>query len=655
MSMQQYRSSTERPIYAGESHVGLYTALATTALVADVSVTAWGALALSGAHPHMPLTVLLALAFGRERWSAAASGWAAALAAVQLVVLVWVVRRWWRRIRSGEGGRARRFDFASQWMAGVAEVASLRGIAGLETAHRLSGVAWPGVPLGVLVTPNGTPDYEEVKTELDPAAMLYSDCESLSIDIWGPRRGKTTSRVIPAILEAPGAVMVTSNKRDVVDATRGVREQLSGGEVFVFDPQRIVGGEPQFWWDPIKAITMDDREVWPERAEKLADIFLAATTPPRSNPDPFFDPEGRDLLARLLLAAAVGEESIVRVYDWITSPTPKPLAYLQGSEFSAAARALEKFIGYSQRQKDGLFGTAKKMTNILSRPSVQKWVSPTPGRAEFDPIEFVTSTSTLYILSKEGADSAGALATALTWATCDAAERHGNANGGRLPVPMLAALDELANVIKWPDLPGKYSHYGSRGIVMMAVLQNWSQGINCFGEEGIQQLWDAATFRYYGGGVADDKILEKLSKLIGSRWEIATATNQSRPNELFGASGGGHVSVSRDTREYPILSVAHLSQLPRGRAVVLWGDKPVMVRPVPYWDRPYAAAVAASLATYDPGAKSKKDPAVAGTLRRGWMRLLPGRAPAAAPELVVAKRPIAALLAAQSKAEDVLP
>ena len=58
-------------------------------------------------------------------------------------------------------------------------------------------------------------------------------------DIWGPRKGKTTSRAIPTIMAAPGAVLVTSNKRDVVDATRDPRARR--GRVWVFDPQAIAG------------------------------------------------------------------------------------------------------------------------------------------------------------------------------------------------------------------------------------------------------------------------------------------------------------------------------------------------------------------------------------------------------------------------------
>ncbi|MFE3279534.1 type IV secretory system conjugative DNA transfer family protein [Nocardia sp. NPDC059239] len=602
-------------------------------------MTVWLSLWLGGARTVNPLIALLAWAFGRVEWTTAAGVWAAVFGAAQVAVAVWWVRCWWRGLRARTGG-GNRFDFVSQWLAQPADVALLSREEGLATSARLSSVRWPGNPLGVLVTPRGTPGYEQVKTELEPDTMLYSGCEALTVDIWGPRRGKTTSRVIPAIVGAPGACVVTSNRRDVVDATRGVREKRRGGCVFVFDPQRITGtGEPQFWWDPISAITLDDREMWPDRSEKLADIFLAATMPPGARPDAFFDPEGRDLLARLFLAAAVAQQPITRVYEWITEPTPQPLKHLQKSGFTSAATALSKFIGYSARQKDGLFGTAKKMTNILSRPSVQRWVSPSGNRPEFDPQTFVVSPSTLYILSKEGVDSAGALATALVWAVCDAAERYGEQCGGRMPVPMVVPLDELANVIRWPDLPGKFSHYGGRGILMLAILQNWSQGVNTFGAEGMQQLWDAASIRYYGGGVADEASLGKLSELIGSRWEIATSTNVQRPSDMLSVASG-HTSVSRDTREHKIFPIAHLSQLPRGRAVMLWDGKPVMLRPVPWWDRSYAKQIEASLAAYAPKNPFEKSeqPALE-TRARWWVRVLPWRAraalPAAAPAAVV--------------------
>jgi hypothetical protein len=76
--------------------------------------------------------------------------------------------------------------------------------------------------------------------------------EDLSFDMWGPRTGNDLPHVVPAILDAPGAVVLTSNKRDVVDGTRGVR--VAAALVWVFDPQKIDQKEPDWWWTPLSDI-----------------------------------------------------------------------------------------------------------------------------------------------------------------------------------------------------------------------------------------------------------------------------------------------------------------------------------------------------------------------------------------------------------------
>lgn len=96
-----------------------------------------------------------------------------------------------------------------------------------ETANRLGVTGSPGVPVG--------------KTVIGKQ-MVFGSWEDMHIDIWGPRTGKSTSRAIPAILSAPGAALVTSNKRDIVDGTRDVR--AVDGPVWVFDPQSVALEEP---------------------------------------------------------------------------------------------------------------------------------------------------------------------------------------------------------------------------------------------------------------------------------------------------------------------------------------------------------------------------------------------------------------------------
>ncbi|MFD4356815.1 type IV secretory system conjugative DNA transfer family protein [Nocardia sp. NPDC058518] len=597
-------ANPDKAPYPGDSSAGLWTLGGMLALYVSATVTMWISLTLAGADPANPIALPMALATGHQPWPTAATVVMVILVAVQVWIFVVACVRWLRRTAA-----LGRFDFKAKWMATRRDVAALSLPQTLVKNAELGVPNWPGIPLGTLVTPKGTPDYDKIRTQQVPADMLYTNAEQLTIDIWGPRKGKTSTRVIPAIMAAPGAVVTTSNKRDVVDATRQIRADR--GPVFVFDPQGIIGDKPQFAFNPIAAIRRGPRNKWDTRAEEIADIFLANATPAGSTPDAFFDPEGRDLLARLLLAAAIAEHPITKVYQWIIKPTPAPLAILRASEFTAAEQALSMFIGYSDRQKDGLFGTAKKMTNVLGRFITSEWVEPTDEAPEFDAEAFLLGNGTIYILSQEGVSSAGALATALTWYLLDTAEQLANANGGRMPIPLVAALDELANVVKWPGLPAKFSHYGSRGIIVLAILQNWSQGVNCFGEEPMRQMWSAAPIRFYGGGEADDKSLEMISKLIGDYFEITRSISNSRQAGLLFASGqgGAHISVNSDVRERTLFTVANLAQLPTGRSIMLWGGKAALVRPVPYWDRDYADDIAACIEANDPSAAFRKQSA----------------------------------------------
>ncbi|WP_371261734.1 TraM recognition domain-containing protein [Arthrobacter sp. ov118] len=57
----------------------------------------------------------------------------------------------------------------------------------------------------------------------------------------------------------------------------------------------------------------------------------------------------------------------------------------------------------------------------------------------------------------------------------DRAER----SGGRLPKPALFALDELANVVRWAALPDQFSHYGSKGLIVMGSCSPGHRASNC--------------------------------------------------------------------------------------------------------------------------------------------------------------------------------
>ncbi|MFF4644370.1 type IV secretory system conjugative DNA transfer family protein [Streptomyces sp. NPDC001389] len=528
--------------------------------------------------PGNPFSFAIALAKGDYSWPGGAASAIAAAEALLLAGLITAGYRIRQRLRNKPD-----VDRAARHMVDGSDLGKLTMKGAAATAERLGVQAQvPGVFIG-----------RSVKGR----QPLFGSFEDMHVDIWGPRTGKTTRRAIPAILDGPGAVLVTSNKRDIVDATRGPRQ--ARGQVWVFDPQQVAQEAPTWWWNPLSYVT----DV--AKARKLADHFASGSRDADASTDAFFDPAGQDLLANLLLAAATAKMSVTQIYTWLSNPKDDtPERILRGAGHLMPADALNGVITAPDKQRSGIYGVAQQMASCLINPEVNKWVSPlgpTDGRPEFDPHEFVRTRSTLYSLSREGSDSAGPLVTALTVAVVEAAEEYATTQrGGRLSLPMVGVLDEAANVCRWRALPDLYSHYGSRGIILMTILQSWAQGVEVWGDRGMEKLWSAANVRVYGGGVSDTRFLGDLSELAGE-YELReySATQESEHGRW-----SGNRTVNETVRRERVLQVSDLGSMPPGRALVLAsGTKPVLVETIPWWEGQHAGEVKASLSKYDPGAR----------------------------------------------------
>lgn len=526
-----------------------------------------------------PINNTIDLVQGEVAWSTAATVAAVIIGVlvVALVVLGFVVAA---KIRNPGSGA----DRASRHMGRGRDVQELSRKAASQTATRLgAGKDYPGLPLGRSIA-GGQP--------------LFSNWESTIVDIWGTRTGKTTSMGIPSILAAPGTCVVTSNKRDVVDATRGPRAER--GRVWVFDPQGIAGEPASWWWNPLTFVTNENR------AAELAGHFASASWKEGARSDPFWENSGEDLLAGLLLAAAVAGRPISQVSEWLVSPTEDEPVRILADRYPRVADRVRGIINTPSETRGGIYSNAQQMARCLNNQEVVDWIDPprSGSREEFDPARFVREPQTLFSLSKEGRGTASGVVTALTAAVIEAAVEYATAQpGGRLAAPMVGVLDEAANVCRWAELPSLYSHFGSRGIVLRTILQSWSQGVDVWGQSGMRKLWSAANVKTYGGGVAETDFLRDLSELIGDYDRLHTSVSHSR----------GQRSVSRDMRSERILDVADLAALPRGRAVVIAsGSRPTMVHTVPWMKGPHAAAVRASIERYDPkGSPSTQEPSSA--------------------------------------------
>ncbi|MCZ0974364.1 TraM recognition domain-containing protein [Streptomyces albulus] len=382
------------------------------------------------------------------------------------------------------------------------------------------------------------------------ARMGYED---VAVAIMAPRSGKTTSLAIPSILNAPGPVLLTSNKaaNDAYTATLNAR--AATGRTWSMDPQQIAHAKREMWWNPLAdAKTLDG-------ANRLAGHFLAASVDASQQGD-FWSKAGSNILSQLLLAAALDDRPITDVMQWLAFPADRtPLDILRDHGHAAVAAQLKGTVEGPPETRDGIYETARQYAAALLNSEIAAWVTPQKDIEEFKPKDFVTSRDTLYLLSKDGGGGASALIAACADSVMRAATAQAERAGGRLDPPMLAILDEAANVCKISDLPDLYSHLGSRGIIPITILQSYRQGQKVWGDAGMDAMWSASTIKVIGSGIDDPDFADKLSRLIGDHDVETTSTSHSESGK----------STSISMRQERILPADAIRALPKGTALCL--------------------------------------------------------------------------------------
>lgn len=534
------------------------------ALVLAAGVTgyllAWGLARLSGTTVAAPIGYLTRIAAGADALPAWIVVVSVAITATTVGLGVWVTNR--------TGGKpTARVDVKAASMAQGGDLREMLPAGARTDAERLGALtASEGVPVARLV-PHGQ--------------TLRGSWEWVQTWIMGPRAGKTTCVCVRQVVETTGPVVATTNKRDLVDFTRGLRGEL--GNVWVFDPQDIIGEPVTWWWNPLTHVTGI------AEAEEMAGLFFASAKDANARTDAYFDTSATSYLAALLLAAAVGEEPITTVQQWASRPDDDtPIRLLQMTGHERVAVTLRGIMELNPRQRDGVIGTASSKITWLSNPQILPWITPQQGRREFQAEEFVRSRETLYLVSREGRGTARAVTAALTVATTKAAERHASHSpNGRLPVPMMVVLDEAANVVRWPDLPDLYSHFGSRGILLSTFLQSWNQGVEVWGRDGMEKLWSASNVAVVGSGLKGE-FLDMVSRMVSDHDVVRRDVSRS-------SGGKGSRSVSTRVQRERILEPGELRALPRNRAVMMVSGAPAALVELVHWSsQPYAEHIAAS-------------------------------------------------------------
>ena len=439
------------------------------------------------------------------------------------------------------------------------------------------------------------------------AAKVFCSWEDVAVAFMAPRSGKTTTLAVPVTLAAPGPVVLTSNKTEGWKETAALRFAQTGERVWTFDPQRIAHTPQSWWWNPLRNLTTV------AEANRLAGHFVATVEDDRRD---IWGPAARELLATLLLAAAVSGQTLLDVYAWLADEaTPLPGGLLREHGYDLLARTLRGTQDSPPETRGSVYFTARAATACLRDGQITAWVTPpTPTAAdadadrsvdrgaadapdgvgrplvEFRPEAFPGSRQTLYLLSKDEGGSAGPLVAALTDRVLRCGVTAAEHRGGRLDPPMVVVLDEAANICRIADLPALYSHLGSRGIVPLTILQSYSQAVGVWGETGTKALWGAATIKLIGPGMDDPAFAEDLSRLVGDH-DVLTVSR---------SSGGGRGGASRThaTRQQRILPASAVRELGKGQALLLaTGAKPALLSLQPWYTGPHATQITAAATT----------------------------------------------------------
>ncbi len=480
----------------------------------------------------------------------------AILAAVVVLVGVPAVRWAGQRLDSDSAhrGLATSRDMQPLTLAGRREqVARLRP----SQADRRSRQIHPGqagVAIGHLLT-----------GQRRPGPLLLAGWEDVATAIMAPRSGKTTAVAIPAILSAPGPVVATSNKADLL-ITAGPRAHRTGAPVHVFDPQQLAHTPQGLWWNPLAGIDTV------EAAERLAGHFLATIAGEKQR---IWGQSATELLGGLILAAAVAGRLLPQVYQWLTNDlATEPSTLAAAAGFDQVAQSLREMSRLAEETRSSVYFTARAAAACLRNPQIMAWVTPTAGAVQFHPGAFIPTRETLYLLSKDSGGSAAPLVAALADAVIRAGISAAEAQGGRVDPPVTVILDEAAAVAPIADLPQLVSHAGSRAIFICTILQSFPQGEAVWKDGGMKALWSASTIKLIGPGQDDATFNESVSKLLGDQW--VTTTSYSTGSGQRGSSTSTNVSRQR------VMDAASVRGIPRGTAVLIATGHPaamVALRP----------------------------------------------------------------------------
>jgi len=475
----------------------------------------------------------------------------------------------WRHGRGGSSGlvnrwsrRSRRNDGVASWWA-ILRVASGWAMRRKASVLRpsLRGRGWRGWFVSA----------REVATPLARVGLLrvWSPIEDVTLRIGGPRTGKT-GELAGRILDAPGAVIATSTRTDLVELCAPVRSLR--GPVRVFNPSGVGTLRSTIAFDPLSGCQRPTTAT-----TRAADLLAGVDSPSAAGGDrEFWAGQARRVLASLMHAAALGGCSMREVLAWVADPdsaAAEVSRYLRRSPEPAYESDALQFLNTNERTRSSICATIMPALGWLTDSVAAAATRPAEDGAELDVAELLARRGTVFMLGAEDAQVAP-LVTAFTGHIAREARRiAGQQRGGRLDPPLTLALDEAALICPVP-LDNWTADMGGRNVTIHIAVQSRAQLRQRWGDTGAAAILNnTATILLYGG-TRDPDDLAAYSMLSGERDEdVPTWDHEGRVTAIT-------------TRRVPMLSPSQIAQLPARHVVIIRrGLAPAIGRVQMAWKR----------------------------------------------------------------------
>ncbi|MBN9739467.1 type IV secretory system conjugative DNA transfer family protein [Pseudonocardia sp. P1] len=416
-----------------------------------------------------------------------------------------------------------------------------------------------------------------------PIGPMWAPLENPTGTLAPTQTGKSRRWLTPLCIEAPGALLCSTTKPDLLMLTALARSrQRMPGPILVFDVTDTIVWPATLRWSPLHGCE-DPTRAW-RRARILVEaaaVTVESGDGRGAGNDRVFRQRAVGVVGAYLLAAAITGSDLERLSDWASDRTARgPVAALRAHEhLTSYAADLEAEMNMVPQTADAVWLSVRRALAPFADRRIRELCS-TPAQS-YDVERFIAAGGSLYLIAGQNDDLAAAPILTTIVAEWIEAARTMSARypRERLDPPATAVLDELPSATPVPDLPTSLADSAGRGVLIHWAAQSKAQLDITYGPDKATTLLDNSTLMGIWGGLKDHSTLQWLSTILGEH-------ERTRLQEPAGGIWSGARGATRSHERVHTYQPSDVRTLERGEVLLVFRHlKAILARTVDARDR----------------------------------------------------------------------